>query len=159
MKKNTYHLLLLVITLWAMTSCKKTEQNFNVGPKLVIIFDDLIDKVTADYKVGSTFTLKVGAQGANSINVVSSYPTGTVRTVNLGSFPVTNGVATISIPASMLRATADGNPVGAGTAPTPLPAGVAATAYTRANNTYTLTIDAVAGGVTERRIYNAVLVQ
>lgn len=149
----------MFVTLWALTGCKKSETNYNVGPKLVIIFDDLIDKVTADYRVGSTLVLKVSVPGANTINIVSNYTTGTVKTANLSSVPVTDGVATISIPANSLRAAADGTPLGAGTAPNPLPPGTTTSSYSRASNTYTLSVDAVAGDVTERRNFTAVLVQ
>ena len=149
MKKNTYSLLLLLLTLFTLASCKKEETNFNVGPKINIVFDDAIDKVTADYKVGSTLTLKIAADGASSISIVSTYPTGTARTTNLGTFAVTNGVATVSIPANSLRATADGTPIGAGATPV----------SSRAANTYVLAVDATGNGVTERRFFTAILVQ
>ncbi len=149
MKKISFNLLFLLLTLVTLVGCEKEEPNFNIGPKFNIVFDDAIDKTTADYKVGSTITLKVGAVGASTVNILSTYTTGTVRMVNLGSFPVTNGVATVTIPANSLRADADGVPIGAGTAP----------ASTRGNNTYTLTVDAAGGGDTERRFFTAVLVQ
>jgi hypothetical protein len=148
MKKTSFNLLFLLLTLFTLASCEKDEPNFNVGPKFNIVFDDAIDKVTADYKVGSTMTLKISAEGASTVSIVSNYSTGTVRTANLGSFPVTNGVATVTIPANSLRAAADGTPVGA-----------TATASTRPGNTYTLTVDASGGGNTERRFFTAVLVQ
>ncbi|WP_035565602.1 hypothetical protein [Hymenobacter sp. IS2118] len=149
MKKISLNLLLLLLSIVTLSSCEKEEPNFNVGSKFSIIFDDAINKTTADYIVGSTITLKVGAAGASTVNVISNYTTGTVRTVNLGSFPVTNGVATITIPANSLRADADGAPIGAGTAP----------ASSRGANTYTLTVEAVGGGTTERRFFTAVLVR
>ncbi len=154
MKKTSFNLLFLLLTLVTLASCKKEEPNFNISPKINIVFDDAIDKTTADYKIGSTMTLKISAEGASTVSIVSNY---TVRvgtndvpkTVNLGSFPVTNGVATVTIPANSLRAAADGAPIGAGTAP----------ASTRAANTYTLTVEAMGGGNTERRFFTAVLVR
>ncbi|GAB3637133.1 hypothetical protein GCM10027422_27230 [Hymenobacter arcticus] len=121
------------------------------------MFDDAIDKVTSDYKMGSTLTLKVATTGTASINITTTYTTGTARTNNLGAFPVTNGVATVTIPANSLRATADGSPAGTGTVlPTPT---TPASALTRTNNTYSLLVDATDGTNTERRVYTAVLVQ
>lgn len=148
MKKNPLSLLLLLLSVLTFASCKKTETDYNVGPKLQIVFDNDIDKVTADYKVGSTFTLRVAAAGATSISIVTTYPTGTAGTANLGSFPVVDGVATVSILANSLRAAGDGAPTGAvGTAPS------------RTANTYTLAVDATGNGTTERRLFRAVLVQ
>lgn len=149
MKKNIVALLFLLVAALTLASCKKTKTNYDVGPKLQIVFDDNIDKVTADYRVGTTLALKISAPGANTVNIVSNYATGTVRTTNLNSFPVVDGVASVNIPANSLRATADGVPVGAGSMPV----------SSRAANTYTLTVDAVAGDVTERRFFTAVLVQ
>jgi len=149
MKKNTYSLLLLLLTLFTLASCKKDEPNLNAAPKINIVFDDAIDKVTADYKVGSQLVLKIAADGASSISIVSTYATGTARTTTLGPYAVVNGVATVSIPANSLRAMVDGTPIGAGTAPV----------SSRAANTYTLAVDATGNGVTERRFFAAVLVQ
>ncbi|OGX88771.1 hypothetical protein BEN47_08485 [Hymenobacter lapidarius] len=148
MKKSSLNLLFLLLALFTLASCEKDEPNLNVGPKMNIVFDDAIDKTTADYKIGSTLTLKISAPGASTVSIVTNYTTGTVRTANLGTFPVTNGVATVTIPANSLRASADGAPVGA-----------TATASTRPANTYTLTVDATGNGVTERRFFTAVLVQ
>jgi hypothetical protein len=157
MKKNSYCVFLLLLTLWTLASCKKDYPTNEVGPKLQIVFDDAIDKVTSDYKLNSTMTLKVAATGATSINITTTYTTGTARTANLGIFPVTDGIATVTIPTNRLRASADGNPVGAGTVlPTPT---TPSSALTRANNTYTLLVDATDGTNTDRRIYTAVLVQ
>lgn len=149
MKKNTLALLLFLLTALCLTGCKDDETNYDVGPKLQIVFDDNIDKVTADYKTGSTLALKVAATGASTVTIVTNYSTGTVRTVSLGSFPVVDGVASVSIPANSLRATADGIPIGAGSTPV----------SSRAANTYTLTVDATSGDTTERRFFAAVLVQ
>ena len=154
MKKNTHNLLLLLLALFTLVSCKKEEPNFNVGPKINIVFDDKIDKVTADYKIGSTLVLQVAAPGANTLAIVSNYNVNingvnTPKRVNLGSFPVVNGVATVSIPANSLRATADGAPIGAGTAPVSL----------RVDNTYSLAVDATSNETTERRFFNAVLIR
>ena len=149
MKKNPLLLLLLLLSMLTFASCKKTEMDYNVGPKLQIVFDNNIDKVTADYKVGSTLSLRVAAAGASSVSIVTTYATGTTRKANLGSFPVIDGVATVSIPANTLRAAGDGTPIGAGTAPV----------SSRAANTYALTVDATGNGTTERRFFNAVLVQ
>lgn len=149
MKKYSLNLLFLLLSVLSLASCKEDELDLDVGPQLQIVFDDKIDKVTADYKIGSTLNLKVAADGASSITISSGYTAGTAKSVNLGTFPVTNGVATVSIPANSLRATADGAPVGAGSAPV----------STRAANTYTLTVDATGNGVTDRRFFTAVLVQ
>lgn len=148
MKKNSLSLLLLLLSVLTFASCKKTETDYNVGPKLQIVFDNNIDKVTADYKVGSTFTLLIAATGATSVSIVTTYTTGTVKTANLGSFPVVDGVATVSVPANSLRAAGDG-----------APAGAVATAPSRTANTYALAVDATGNGTTERRLFNAVLVQ
>lgn len=150
MKKNLYSLLFLLLATLSLASCKKDEPSLQVTPTTPIVFDDSVDKITADYKVGSTLTLKVAAPNATSISIVTTYTTGTVRTANLGSFPVTNGVATVTIPANNLRASADGTPVGAPST---------ATAVVRTANTYTLTVDATDGTSTSRRFYAAVLVQ
>ncbi|HEX8350331.1 MAG TPA: hypothetical protein VF598_10245 [Hymenobacter sp.] len=150
MKKNIIALLLCLTGALTVSSCKKSEANYDVGPQLQIVFDDNIDKVTADYQVGTTLNLKVAAEGANTISIVSTYPTGTVRTANLGTFPVVNGVALVSVQVNSLRATGDGAPIGAGTVPP---------VSSRAANTYTLAVDATAGAVTERRFFTAVLVR
>ena len=149
MKKNPLSLLLLLLSVLTLASCKKTETDYNVGPKLQIVFDNDIDKVTADYKVGSTLSLRVAAAGATSVSIVTTYTSGTTRTVNLGNIPVVDGVATVSVPANNLRATGDGLPVGAGNSPV----------SSRAANTYTLIVDATGNGTTERRFFSAVLVQ
>ena len=160
MKKLTFNLFVLFVALLALAGCKKAEPDFRLTPKLGIIFDDNIDKVTADYKIGSMLVLKISASDATTIKIVSNYTVGAnTKTADLGSFSVTNGVATVSILANRLRASADGEAVGAGLAPSPLPAGTTAASYTRANNTYTLAVDAIAGSVSERRFYTAVLVQ
>ena len=138
----------MLLSVLTFASCKKTETDYNVGPKLQIVFDNDIDKVTADYKVGSTLSLRVAAAGATSISIVTTYSSGTARTANLGSFAVVDGVATVSVPANSVRATGDGLPVGANTTP-----------VSRAANTYTLIVDATGNGTTERRFFSAVLVQ
>ena len=149
MKKNPLSLLLLLLSVLTLASCKKTETDYNVGPKLQIVFDNDIDKVTADYKVGSTLSLRVAAAGATSVSIVTTYTSGTTRTVNLGNIQVVDGVATVSVQANSLRATGDGLPVGAGSSPV----------SSRAANTYTLIVDATGNGTTERRFFSAVLVQ
>lgn len=149
MKKNIVALLFILVAALTLASCKKTETKYDVGPKLQIVFDDNVDKITADYKVGTTLALKVSAAGASTVSIVSTYTTGTVKTANLGNFPVVDGVALVSIPANSLRAAADGAPVGAGSTPV----------SSRAANTYTLTVDATAGDISERRFFTAVLVQ
>lgn len=147
MKKNPYFLLLLLLTTLVLGSCKKDDPSLQVIPTTPIVFDDAVDKITADYKIGSTLNLKVAAPNATSISIITTYTTGTTKTANLGSFPVSGGVANVSIPANSLRAAADGTPVGA------------TTTATRAANTYTLTVDATDGTNTSRRFYTAVLVQ
>ena len=154
MKKSAY-LLFWLFAVVSLASCKKSYPDYQVMPTTSIVFDDLVDKTTADYKIGSTLTLKISAPGTTSVSIISSYPvtaSGTTTTVsqNLGTFQTTNGVVSLSIPANSLRATANGTPVGA-------PAG--ASAAVRTANTYTLTVDAADGTNTSRRFYTAVLVQ
>ncbi len=149
--KKPFYLLFWLFALVSLASCKKSYPDYQIVPSTSIIFDDLVDKVTADYKVGSTLNLKISAAGATSVTITSTYPVGSsTATQNLGTFPLTNGVATISIPANSLRATANGTPTGA-------PSG--ATTATRTANTYTLTVDATDGTNSFRRFYAAVLVQ
>lgn len=153
--------LLVLLVAASLTSCKEEEQNFKVAPKSAIVFDDAVDKITADYRMGGNLNLKVGISGAaTSVQVTSTYSASGAKSVNLGTFPVTDGAATINIPASRLRAAADGPIPGAGPVPTPLPMGLTAASFSRGANTYVLLVDAYApDGSFERRYFTAVITQ
>lgn len=162
MKKNPLSLLLLLMSVLTFASCKKTETNYNVGPKLLIVFDDDIDKVTADYKRASSLNLKVGFNASvSTVRITSTYSVldGTVikpRSLDLGLFPVNAGVVMLTIPVVGLRAAADGPLVGAG----PTPAGLNTALYTRSINSYALAVDATtADGNTDRRFFTVVATQ
>ena len=166
MNKITRTLLLLLLATASLSSCKKEEPNFNVAPKSLIIFDDNIDKVTADFKIADNVTLKVSVAGSvSTIRIASTYNdvrvagVTTPKRFDLAPVSVSNGVATINIPTSALRAPGDGPVIGVRPAPAPpLPMGVSADSYTRAGNTYTLIIDAVAAdGSSERRFFTVVI--
>jgi hypothetical protein len=157
-------LFVLLLAVASLSGCKKEEPTLGMPPKSSIIFDDASDKTGADYRKGGDLTLKVGISGAaTSVRITSTYSAGgAAKTVELGPFPVSGGAATISIPASQLRAAADGPIVGAATVanpiPTPLPTGTTAASFSRANNTYVLLVDAIApDGSTERRFFTAVI--
>jgi hypothetical protein len=152
MKKTLSHLLSLVVAIVLLASCKKSQQEFNIVPKSSIVFDDNVDKISADYKKGTNLNLKIGVAGsATAVRVTSTYNVGaSAKTKDLGVIPVANGAAVLNIPVSDLRNTADGLVVGAGSAPS----------STRPENTYTLIVDANnADGSTERRYFTAVIVQ
>ncbi|GAA4346610.1 hypothetical protein GCM10023185_01080 [Hymenobacter saemangeumensis] len=145
-------LLILLVAVASLTGCKKKETDFNVMPKSQIIFDDQVDKITADYRKTGNLTLKVGVVGAaTSVRVTSTYSVGGVaRRVDLGTFPVNGGAAQVNVPATAVRAAADGAVVGAGTMP----------ASSRAANTYILEVDAInPDNSTERRFFSAVITQ
>ncbi|SHJ12613.1 hypothetical protein SAMN02745146_2363 [Hymenobacter daecheongensis DSM 21074] len=151
MKKTLSHFLLLFVVVLLMAGCKKDEPEYTVAPKSSIIFDDNIDKVTADYKKAGNLVLKVGINGpATSVRITSSYSVGsTPKTKDLNSFPVVDGAATVNIPAVSVRNTADGELVGA-----------TSNATTRPPNTYVLIVDAVnPDGSTDRRYFTTVIVQ
>lgn len=155
-------MLLLAVT--SLSSCKEEEANLGITPKSSIVFDDAVDKTTADYRRGGDLNLKVGIVGAaTNVRLTSRYTAGGVaKSVDLGTFPVSGGAATINIPASRVRAAADGPIVGASTTanptPNPLPAGTTAASFNRANNTYVLLVEAInPDGSTERRFFNAVI--
>ena len=121
-------------------------------PKSSIIFDDNVDKISADYKKGTNINLKIGvAGGTTAVRVTSTYNVGAApKSKDLGTLSVANGAAVLNIPVADLRNAADGPVIGAGTAPS----------STRPDNTYTLIVEANnSGGSTERRYYTAVLVQ
>jgi hypothetical protein len=153
MRKYVYHLLLLCFAALSFTSCKQDDVLDNmIIPKTSITFDDNIEKNTADYSKSSTLTLKISGVGAaNNVQVTSTYSVGNAaKSKDLGTVPVTDGVATLSVPASSLRNTADGAVVG-GTA-------TGTGTATRANNTYVLQVNALLpDGTSERRLFTAVL--
>lgn len=158
MKKSSY-LLVGLFALLSLASCKKSYPDFQITPDTSIVFDDFIDKATDSYPVGSTLNLKVAAPGTTRVSFISTYPvtrtvanvtTTTMVSVDLGSLPMTNGVATLTMPVNNLRAAANGVPVGA-------PAN--ASAAVRAANTYTLTVDVTDGTNTYRRFYSALLLR
>ncbi len=151
MKKTLSHFLLLFAAIMLSASCKKNQQDFDVVPKSSIIFDDNVDKISADYKKGANINLKIGVVGTTTVRVTSTYNVGAApKSKDLGILSVANGAAVLNIPVADLRNAADGPVIGAGTAP----------ASTRPDNTYTLVVEANnAGGSTERRYYTAILVQ
>lgn len=153
MKKLTLHILMLFVALLTMAGCKKAETDFHLTPKSVIVFDDDINKISADYSKAGNLNLKIGVTGpATSVRIVSTYnsSTGVAKTSDLGTIPVNNGVAVLNIPAINVRNSADGAVVGAGSNPS----------SSRTNNTYNLLVDAVnPDGSTERRYFAAVIVQ
>jgi hypothetical protein len=151
MKSLFNFLLILFAATFSLSSCEKEETNFRVASKAQIIFDDNIDKVTADYTKAGNLALKISADGANSVKVTSQYTaSGVAKEQNLGTLAVSNGVASLNVPAVSVRNTADGLVVGAGSNPT----------SSRATNTYILKVDAIiADGSTETRYFTAVIVQ
>ncbi|QIL75699.1 MULTISPECIES: hypothetical protein [Hymenobacter] len=145
MKRTIYHLLLLLVTAITLASCEKEEENFRVTPPTQIIFDDFIDKNTADYKVTGNIDLKISAPGASTVRILSTYTGGSK---DLGTLAIANGSATLSIPARSVRTT--GTVVGAGSNPT----------STRAANTYTFKVDATMPDASvATRYFTAVIVQ
>jgi hypothetical protein len=107
MKKIIYNLLLLFVTVVALSSCEKEEENFRVTPPTQIIFDENINKITGSYGASGNITLKISAPGATSVTV----RTGT-RT--LATLPVAaDGVANLNIPSTSVRP--------AGSAPSTIP--------------------------------------
>ncbi|UOG73900.1 hypothetical protein MTX78_17480 [Hymenobacter tibetensis] len=101
MKKFIYNILLLLVTVVALASCEKEEENFRVTPQTQIVFDDNIDKITASYRSTGNVVLKIAAPGATSVRVTSTYTGGSVV---LGNLPVTDGFVTLSVPATSVRA-------------------------------------------------------
>ena len=161
MKKTLSQFFPLVVAVVLLAGCKKDMPDFNVVPKSVIVFDDTIDKVTADYSKNGNVTLKISVSGpATSVKIASSYAVGPdTKTKDLVTLPLTNGSAVLTVPTVSLRNAADGPIIGVGTAPNPLPAGTTAASYSRAGNTYSLIVDAVDGGSSERRYFSAVVLQ
>lgn len=158
-------MLFFGIAAASLGSCKKDETNYNITPKSQIIFDNDIDKVTADYQKSTTLNLRIGINGsANSVRITSTYSVivgneTRPRSLDLGVFPVNAGVVMLSIPVTGLRAAADGVLVGAGPTPT-TPAGLNPALYSRATNSYALVVDATApDGGADRRFYTVVATQ
>ena len=107
MKKIIYNLLLLLVTVVALSSCEKEEENFRVTPPTQIIFDDFIDKITGSYRATGNITLKISAPGASSVSVRTG-------TRVLATLPVgTDGVANLNIASTSVRP--------AGSAPATIP--------------------------------------
>ncbi|UOR03850.1 hypothetical protein MUN82_12925 [Hymenobacter aerilatus] len=153
MKQPFYTIFfLLFAALTMLTSCEKDDVLDNmVIPQTTITFDDNIDKITADYKVNSTLTLKIsGLNTATSVQVTSRYTaSGATKTKEVATLIPTNGVATLSVPVSALRNTADGAITGATT-----------TTASRTSNTYSLIVKAtLPNNITEQRIFSAIIVQ
>ena len=162
MKKNPLSLLLLLTSVLTFAGCKKTETNYNVEPKLLITFDDNIDKVTADFQRLRLLNIKVGFNASvSTVRVTSTYQVFVgsdlkPRSLDLGVFPVNAGVVTITNPVLGLRAAADGTLVGAGATPT----GMNPALYNRSINSYALAIDATTpDGNTSRRFFTVVATQ
>ncbi|OUJ72543.1 hypothetical protein BXP70_18490 [Hymenobacter crusticola] len=139
----------------SLASCKKDDVlDEMIVPKTSITFNDNIETITADYNRNSTLTLKIsGVSAASNVQVTSTYSvSGTAKAKDLGTLPVADGVATLSVPANALRNTADGAVVGATATGT--------NAMSRANNTYVLQVNALLpDGTSERRLFTAVLTQ
>ncbi|TGE19252.1 hypothetical protein [Hymenobacter elongatus] len=153
MKKIISHFLSLFVAVSLLAGCKEDEPDFNVTPKSSIVFDDNIDKATADFKLADNVAIRVGIIGsATSVRVTSNYSVGTTaKTKDLGTVAVSNGVAVFSVPSNSLRNSADGAIVGASdVAPT----------SSRPANTYNLAVDAFnPDGSSERRFFSAVIVR
>ncbi|SDY09092.1 hypothetical protein [Hymenobacter psychrophilus] len=156
MKRLLTILFVFTAAFFTLASCEKEEPNFRAPtPQTQIIFDDNIDKATSDYKVGGDIALKIAADGATNVRIISRYNVDNgvalvPKFKTLDIVPVTGGVATVQIPVSSLRNTADGPIVGAGSAP----------ASSRATNTYTLQVDAVLpDGSFVTRFFTAVIVR
>lgn len=152
--KRPFHAIFLffVAALTLLTSCEKDDVlDDMIIPQTNITFDDNINKTTADYKLNSTLTLKVsGLNDATSVQVTSRYTvSGTTKSKEVATLTPSDGVATLSVPVSSLRNTADGAITGAGT-----------TAASRTSNTYNLVVKAtLPDNTTEQRIFFAVIVQ
>ncbi|MBC6988448.1 MULTISPECIES: hypothetical protein [Hymenobacter] len=155
MKKYVHTFFLLLVTALFLGSCKKDGVlDDMIIPKTSITFDDNIEKITGDYKKDATLTLKIsGLATATGVQVTSTYSPS--KSKDLGTLTVSNGTATLSVPASALRNTADGAIVGAPST------GAAGTGTgSRANNSYPLFVKAVLpDGTTEQRVFTAVLTQ
>ncbi|WP_324671737.1 hypothetical protein [Hymenobacter sp. GOD-10R] len=143
-----------MVTL-TLASCKKDDVlDDMIIPKTSITFNDNIETISADYNRASTLTLKIsGVSAASNVQITSTYSvSGTAKAKDLGTLPVADGVATLSVPATALRNTADGAVVGA----TATGTGTAS----RANNSYVLQVNALLpDGTSERRLFTAVLTQ
>ncbi|UYZ63265.1 hypothetical protein [Hymenobacter weizhouensis] len=153
MKKHWHYFFFLFLAFITLSSCEKEEPDLEDAPRTNIIFNDNIDLGAADFRLNTPVTLKITLQGEQptSLKVVSRYLVGsTVRLVDVATLPVSNGTATLNVPASALRNTADGPVVGAGTNPN----------SSRSANTYTLLVQAtLADGRVEQRTFTAVVVR
>ncbi|WP_426490371.1 hypothetical protein [Hymenobacter sp. 102] len=148
---KVFRLAMWLLAATPLMSCEKDEPVNMIMPKANIIFDDNIEKISADYKVNQPIVLKisVGDQAA-SVNITSNYVVGTATKSKAFALPVSNGAATLSVAANDLRNSGDGAVIGAGSAP----------ASSRAANTFTLKVDAILrDGSTESRFYTLVVVQ
>lgn len=144
MKNSLYNFLVLLVVLPFLGSCKKDDPVNMIVPQTTIIFDDDIDKLGGSFPANGNATVKVNVTGApvQNIRVSSRYNIGgNPVTHNLGTFPVTGGVANVAVPANQLRRPQDPVLTGVGSA---------------AANTVQLLFDAVlADGNFERRIFSA----
>ncbi|WP_310393264.1 hypothetical protein [Hymenobacter sp.] len=163
MNKIFHPLLLLSLVAASLVGCEKDEPNFNVAPKSQIVFDDNIDKTGAEYQRTGTLNLKIAVSGAaTQVRIESRYSVVTPgvltpKSFEVGVFPVTDGVASISIPTTSIRAATDGPAVGAGATPA---GSLNPDENTRPNNTYTLVVDAITPSAeSERRFFAAVILR
>lgn len=154
MKRPLHTFFLFLITALALlTGCDKDNDVLDdmIMPQTAITFDDNINKISADYKLNTTLALKISGLGpATSVQVTSRYSVSSVaKTKEVATLTPTNGVATLSVPVSTLRAAADGAIPGA-----------TGTAASRTSNTYTLVVKAILpDNTTEQRLFSAVVVQ
>jgi uncharacterized lipoprotein YajG len=145
MKKIISHLLLLLVAVVALASCKKEEEDFRFRPQTQIIFNDNIENITADYSVAGNIVLKITATGASSVTVTNL--TGGPKV--LGTLPIgADGSATLTVRTNTIRNT--------GT----VTAATGTTAAARNAATYSLKVDATqADGTLATRYFSAVVVQ
>lgn len=144
MKKIVSHLLLLLVAVVALASCEKDEPDFRVMPLTQIIFNENIETITADYSVTGNIVLRISAVGASSVTVTNL--TGGPKV--LGTLPVVDGVATLTVPTNSIRST--------GT----VAAATGATAAARNAATYSFKVDATqADGTLATRYFSAVVVR
>lgn len=157
MKSLVNFLIILFAATLSLSSCEKEEPNFRVTSKAQIIFDDNIEKISADFSKAGNIALKISADGANSVRVTSLYSASGAKSKDLGTFAVTDGAASFNVPAVSVRNAADGAVLGASAAATTNPT---LPASSRGDNTYSLKVDAILpdGGV-ETRYFTAVIVR
>jgi hypothetical protein len=144
MKNILYNILVLLVVLASLGSCKKEDPVKMIIPQTTLIFDQDIDKIAGSFRANAPVAVRVNVSGApvQSIRVSSRYNIGgNPVTHNLGTVNVAEGVANFSVPANQLRRPQDPVLTGAGSA---------------AANTVQLLFDAVLpDGNFERRIFSA----